>query len=107
MIKYFLFSISILTTTVSVAQKVTIGKHYGVIDADDKLYFAQNNEILTIKTERKSVTIQKMNAVTLAFKSIKLYDDFPKGFALEKISRFKDRYYLFYSQYDGEQEQLF
>ena len=48
-----------------------------------------------------------MNAVNLSFQKIKLYDDFPKDFQLEKITEFKDRYYFFYSLWENEEEQVF
>ena len=80
MIKCVLLSaVSFIFVYTAQAQKnVTLGKPYAVIDADEKYYFTQNGEILTIKTTRKTVTLQKLNAVSLTFQKIKLYDDFSK-----------------------------
>ncbi len=87
--------------------KVTVGKPYEVIDAPTKLYFARGGEILTVKVQKRNVTIQKLNSIDLTFKKIKLYDDFPKGTTIEKITQFKNRYFLFYSLYEDKHEQLF
>jgi hypothetical protein len=88
--------------------KVTVGKPYEVIDADTKLYFTRGGEILTVKIDKKkNVILQKLNSVDLTFKTIKMYDDFPKGAMLEKITQFKNRYFLFFSLYEDKLEQLF
>ena len=87
--------------------KVTLGKPYPVIDAPKKSYFRRGNEILALKLQRSGFTLQKFNTATLAFQSIKLYDDFPKNFAVEDIVNIKESYYVFYSSWDGENEQLF
>ncbi|SKC72765.1 hypothetical protein [Ohtaekwangia koreensis] len=101
----FLFVIHALA--VHAQSKVTVGKPYAVIDAESKYYFTNNGEILTVKIHKRAITLQKMNAVNLSFQKIKLYDDFPKDFQLEKITEFKDRYYFFYSLWENEEEQLF
>jgi hypothetical protein len=87
--------------------KISVGKPYEVVDAENKLYFARGGEILTVKVVKRNVILQKMNSLDLTFKSIKLYDDFPKGATFEKITQFKNRYFLFYSLYDDKKEQLF
>ena len=86
---------------------VSLGKPYVVIDADSKYYFARGKEIMSVKVDRKSVTIQKFKSDELGFQKIKLYDDFPKNSVIEKVTQFQDKYYVFYSYYDGENEQLF
>jgi len=45
----------------------------------------------------------------LTLLKIKVYDDFPKGFMVEKCIKLKDRFFLFYSLWDKEKEkeQLF
>ncbi|HTH31550.1 MAG TPA: hypothetical protein VL946_09370, partial [Lacibacter sp.] len=106
----FLCLIFILTIHVSAVvgqTKVTVGKPYAVIDAESKYYFTANGEILTVKIHRKAVFLQKMNAKDLSFIKIKMYDDFPKDFQVEKISEFKDHFYLFYSLWQDDEEQLF
>ncbi|HEY9046308.1 MAG TPA: hypothetical protein VIN08_10450, partial [Ohtaekwangia sp.] len=94
------------TFLVMAQDNVTVGKPYVVIDADAKYYFAAHGEILTVKTSRKSITLQKLDAVNLTFLKIKLYDDFPKNFEIERITQIKNRYFVFYSLRDGV-EQLF
>lgn len=111
MIKKTVFSFLLLCCAgFSMAQntaKITVGKPYAVVDAEVKLYFIKGDEIVTVKAEKKKVILQKFNASTLSFQRIKVYEDFPKNFVLEKITRFGNSYYLFYSWYDGETEQLF
>jgi len=85
---------------------VVIGKPYGVIDAKEKIYFAKNGQILAVKVDKREVTIQKLNAIELSQIKITTYDDFPKGFQIESIIEFGDRYYVFYSLYEDEQEKL-
>jgi hypothetical protein len=87
--------------------RITVGKPYGVIDAEGKIYFVRNGEILTVKIRNKNVTLQKMDAVTLAFQKIRLYDDFPKDCQFEKITQFKDHYYVFYSAWKEDRERLY
>ncbi|HEY5747933.1 MAG TPA: hypothetical protein VIU12_17810 [Chryseolinea sp.] len=88
--------------------KVTVGKPYDVIDADSKLYFTRGGEILTVKIDKKkNVILQKLSSIDLTFKGIKMYDDFPKGAMLEKITQFKNRYFLFFTLYEDKLEQLF
>lgn len=102
-----IFILTINTFSVVAQPKVTVGKPYAVIDAESKYYFTANGEILTVKIHRKAVFLQKMNARDLSFIKIKMYDDFPKDFQIEKITEFKNRYYVFYSLWQDDQEQLF
>jgi hypothetical protein len=99
----------LLWAQIALAQPVvSISKPYGVVDADSKYYFSQGNEIMTVKVDSKDgVTIQKLRSDNLSFQKIKLYDDFPKMSVVEKVTEFDGKYYLFYSYWDGEQEQLF
>ncbi|HEY0771663.1 MAG TPA: hypothetical protein VGD31_15160, partial [Sphingobacteriaceae bacterium] len=101
-----LFSLFIYHSSVGQA-KITVGPPYDVIDADSKYYFAYKGDIITLKVVKRSVVLQKLNAGTLKFQQTRLHDDFPKGYQIEKITRFKDRFYLFYSYWENEQEQLF
>lgn len=106
---YLIVAIVSASFTVSAQSKVVLGKPYAVIDAESKLYFASNGEILTVKILEKGngIVLQKLNSKKLEFQKIKLYDDFPKGFQIEKITEFKNRYFVFYSLYEDEKEQLF
>lgn len=87
--------------------KITVGKPYEVIDSPSKYYFSENGEILTLKVDKKTVLLQKLDARTLAFKTLRTYEDFPKDYVIEKVTEFKNRYYLFYSTYEDEKEMLF
>lgn len=111
MLKKILLGTALIFTTLQIfAQKnITLGKPYGVIDAETKEYFTKNGEILTLKlTAKKNVIhLQKLDAKTLSFKSVKMYDDFPKDTQIEKISEFNNRYFVFYSLWDGKNENLY
>ncbi len=87
--------------------EIAVGKPYAVVDADNKFYFAKGKEILTVKIDRKMVTLQKLKSDNLTFEKTKLYDDFGKDFVIENVAEISGRYYLFYSLWDGENEQLF
>lgn len=87
----------------------TVGAPYPVIDAKNKDYFEHNGTIITVKIQKDEVFIQKLEANTLKFKSVKIYDDFPKGFVRESVVKVQDHLYFFYSVWDrsNETEQLF
>lgn len=87
--------------------KITVGQPYDVIDAYAKHYFTYKGDILTIKLTKRAVILQKLSAGTLKFQQTRLHDDFPKGYQVEQITKFKDRFYFFYSTWENEQEQLF
>ncbi|WP_276374626.1 hypothetical protein [Chryseolinea sp. H1M3-3] len=93
--------------TSSAQLKVTVGTPYEVIDSPSKYYFSERGQILTLKVDKKRIILQKMDAQTLAFKSLKVYEDFPKDYVIEKVTEFKNRYYLFYSLYENDSELLF
>lgn len=99
----------LLSVQIATAQpNVSVGKPYTVIDSQQKYYFAKGNEIMAVKLAAKSgVTIQKFRSDNLVFEKIKLYDDFPKMAFIENVTAIAGSYYLFYSYWDGEQEQLF
>lgn len=87
--------------------KVTVGQPYQVIDADGKYYFTHNGDLLTVKQVKRSIILQRLNAKTLKFQQTRMFEDFPKGYQFEKITEFKNRFYLFYSHYEDEKEYLF
>jgi len=98
----------LFTLTVSYAQYyeeksafVDVGKPYPVIDAATKEYFHHNGEILTVKVDGKSIFLQKMSAEDLSFIQVREYKDMPRDYQLEGIREFNDRFYLFYSEWDG------
>jgi hypothetical protein len=100
----FLFAISFSTRAQT---KVTVGRPYEVIDSPNKYYFTDRGEIMTLKVDKGDIIIQKMDAKSLVFKSIKVYDDVPKGYVIEKVTEFKNHYYFFYSLYENDKEMLY
>ncbi len=87
-----------------------VSEPYRVYDAHDKIYFAKDNEALTIKIDKDEVMIQKFNTQKPAFISEKKYEKvFPKHFVLEEVLEVDSRFYIFYSSWDGDndKEQLF
>lgn len=86
---------------------VTTGKPYAVIDAQSKFYFSKNSQVMAVKNSRKEgLSIQKFRQ-DLSFEKIKLYNDFEKGYVIESVTEFDGKYYVFYSSWNGSQEQLF
>ena len=95
-----------LSTLAQITADITVGKPYDVIDSGIKHYFIQGNNIVTVKIEKKKLILQKLNAATLALESVKEYEDFPKNSLIEKITQFKNSYYVFYSWYNNYTEHL-
>lgn len=90
----------------------TVSEPYKVFDADEKLYFAKDGELMTVKIDKRDVLIQKFrnDSEKPAFTGEKLYEDFPKNVQYEDVLEFNDKFYFFYSSWDGgdvEKEQLF
>lgn len=88
----------------------TVSEPYKVFDASDKIYFARGNESLAIKFDGKEVLIQKFDSEKPAFVSQKLYEKFfPKNYSLEDVLEIGNKYYVFYSSWNGDEdkEQLF
>lgn len=87
----------------------TVGAPYKVVDAPNKLYFYQDNELMTVKISGAKVTIQKLSTSDLEIKSTNVYKEMPKGFLLEGVEEINNKYYLFYSIWDkpNKSEQLF
>src|SRR5688500_18671245 len=74
--------------------KVTVGQPYQVIDAHSKYYFSHKGQILTLKILKRAIVLQQMNAVTLKFQKTRMHDDFPRDYQIEKITKFRNRFYL-------------
>ena len=87
--------------------KVTVGEPYEVILSPSKYYFSERGDILTLKVDKERIVIQKMDAKTLKFKSVKVYDDFPKDYVIENVVEVQNRYYFLYSIYENDKELLF
>jgi hypothetical protein len=95
------------STALLAQDKVAVGQSYQVIDANAKHYLTHKGEILALKILKRSIILQKMNAGSLEFQKTRMYDDFPIDYQVEKITRFKNRFYLFYSLWENEKEQLY
>jgi len=109
----FLFILSTWTLnaqTVS-SKEITyeIGTPYPVVDAQSKDYFERNGTVITVKVRKKDIVIQKLDAASLKFQSVRIYNDLPKDFVQESILQIQGRLYYFYSVWDRskETEQLF
>ena len=87
-----------------------ISEPYKVFDASEKIYFAKGNEALALKLDGKEILIQKFNTEKPSFIKEKKYEKFfPKNYSVEDILEIGERYFLFYSSWDGDKdkEQLF
>jgi len=83
---------------------------YRVVDADNKYYFAKGGESMSIKMDEKVTTIQKFDNEKPAFIKQKEYEKyFPKHYVVEAVKEFADKFFIFYSSWDGDakKEQLF
>ncbi|MGV3461412.1 MAG: hypothetical protein ACO1N9_13265 [Flavobacterium sp.] len=116
--KQLLLFALLLITSLGYAQKTlskdytyTVSSPYKVFDAQHKLYFYKDNEILTVKVDGKEIMLQKFdNGEKIKFKSQKLYENvFPKHYQAEGVVEFNDKFYFFYSSWDGDndKEQLY
>lgn len=87
-----------------------VSQPYKVFDAANKFYFAKDNQAMTVKIHKDEVLIQKFNTDKPLFINEKLYEKkFPKNFVVEDILEINNKFYFFYSSWDGdnEKEQLF
>ena len=104
--RFFYATLIVLSSLCAYSQTITIGKPYPVIDAKEKIYFAEKGQILAVKIVKKGLILQKMSSTDLVQKKVTTYADFPDDYQIENISKFKSRYYVFYSWYDNEKENL-
>lgn len=89
----------------------TVSEPYKVFDGE-KFYFSKDNQVLTVKVDGREVLIQKLNSGSdkISFISEKKYEDLPKNVQVEDVLEYNDKYYFFYSSWDGgdvDKEQLF
>lgn len=89
----------------------TVSAPYKVYDGE-KFYFSRDNQILTVKIRGKESVIQKFNSAgdKISFVAEKKYEDLPGNVQVEDVLEYNDKYYLFYSSWDGgnvDKEQLF
>ena len=104
-----LFSLTILQAhsqkELSNDYKYDVSSPYRVRDADLKTYFSQGNEVISIKFDDKDTYIQKFNADKPEFISEKKYEKyFPKDYVIEGIKEISDKFYVFYSLFDKDNE---
>ena len=84
--------------------KIEISKPYPVVDAKSKIYLKNSDNIFALKDNTAQLLgIEKMNLLKISEFSL------PKNAEFEEIVQFEDKYILFYSQWDKENEfeQLF
>jgi hypothetical protein len=107
--KLLLLVIMVLPALCFGQAEITVGKPYQVVDAAEKYYFKNEDQILTVKVDGSTVILQKFSSSDLSFKTVKEYKGVLKDFSLEKVTKFQDKYYIFFSDYDkaNEKEQLY
>ena len=113
----FLLSVFVLCLQNGYSQKTLsndysykVSEPYKVFDAKEKIYFSRGNEVMALKFDGKEIMIQKFNSDKPAFVKEKLFEKlFPKNYAVEDIMELDNKYYFFYSSWDGDndKEQLF
>ncbi|HET6244621.1 MAG: hypothetical protein H0V01_08965 [Bacteroidetes bacterium] len=88
--------------------KFTVRSPYPVVDAGSKNYFNKGDEILTVKIHGKKVFMQRFNTSNSNLPKINI-SIMPDGFSLERVLELNNKYYLFYSLWDGanKKEQLY
>jgi hypothetical protein len=106
--RHFLFSLTLFLCSFAAFSQatVTVGDPYAVVDAGGKFYFPHNGEVLTVKTFKNEIILQKMDAQTLKFLKVRNHNDFPKDYSLEMIKKIKNRYYMFYSLSSDKKQEL-
>ncbi len=107
----------LVTTGFAYAQKTlskdysyTISNPYKVFDGE-KFYFSKDGQIMTVKIAGVEALIQKLDSKgeKIAFIAEKKYVDLPGNVQVEDVLEFNNKYYFFYSSWDGDKdkEQLF
>lgn len=96
--------------TLSASYPYKVSEPYRVFDAKEKLYFSRGNEVLAVKLDGKEILLQKFDSEKPAFVKEKKYENyFPRNYSFEQILEINEKYYFFYSSWDGDndKEQLF
>lgn len=102
--------LSLLSAVLSAQAKradVKLGKPYEVYDTPIKQYFTFSNEVIAVKVRRNSLMIQRFDPKKLTLLNANEYEDFPKGYILEEVHQIGSRLFVFFSVWDGDNEQLF
>lgn len=94
---------------VSNAFDVQLGQPYPVVDGSHKYYFANGEEMVSVKVDGKHWFIQRFSVNGLNQLSFREYEDMPDDAEVEWIGRFGSKLYAMYSVWDrkDEYEQLF
>jgi len=87
----------------------SLGDPYKVVEAWYKFYFAQEEEMMSVKFIKAQVIIQKFNTNNFTQISNNTIEKMPKGYVLERMVEINKKYFLFYSIWDkaNTSEQLF
>lgn len=116
--KKLLLMLALVVTGFCYAQKdlskdysYTVSEPYKVYDGE-KFYFSRDNQVLTVKIRGKEAVIQKLSGSgdKIKFIAEKKYEDLPGNVQVEDVLEYNDKYYFFYSSWDGgdvDKEQLF
>lgn len=75
---------------------ITTGKPYPDLGASGS-YFKKGNSIVAVKWSDNKPVLHRLNASTLTQERALRYDDFPKGYELERIAKIGEHPYFIYS----------
>lgn len=93
--------------TLSPDYSFTVSEPYRVFDAEKKFYFAENGKTLSVKFDGSDILIQKFDADIPVLNKEKRYEKFfPKGYEIEDLLKLGNKYYVFFSLWDGDNEHL-
>jgi hypothetical protein len=84
---------------------VTVGTPYAVVDAQSKMYFANNGTAIMIKTDGEKVTLQKYDVKSMRETGRKEYEDFPPENKLQDVVQAGDKLYYVFSSFNKKQKQ--
>lgn len=102
-----ILAIELLSLSACLGQVNTkIGDPYPFIETEKQIYFAEDKEILAVKIAERRIYLQKFNSESLSAETMQIYNDMPRGSLIEKITKLKNKYFLFYSWWDGEYQNL-
>jgi hypothetical protein len=78
-----------------------VSSPYKVVDGE-KFYVGEEDKMLAVKRHRKEVHIQIFSSTKPELSHTQVYSDteLPKGFVIEKLLAFGDKYYLFFNVWD-------
>jgi hypothetical protein len=113
MVRYLITFLFIVTYTISLkAQKLQpiaqaiAGKPYPETRAMIRYYLSDQNGFMIVKLVQDKVILHKLNK-EMVTQRIMEYDNFPKGFTIEKILRLGKNYYILYSIFSKNQHGMY